>query len=133
MSTVSAPGSQEAHSLLYAVAAAEKRAKQRRFCEEADCNGFSYRVGDSAYVVMKDNPSREECELEVCEVCEKTSKKRGRREVPMLECDQCLRGYHLDCLDPPLQAVPEVGLYIAKERSPWPSWLYSCTCCTKTL
>ena len=51
------------------------------------------------------------CELEVCEVCEVTKKRRGRKEVPMLECDKCLRGYHLDCLDPPLAAVPEVALF----------------------
>ncbi len=28
--------------------------------------------------------------------------------APMLECGGCLRGYHLDCLDPPLPAVPKV-------------------------
>lgn len=27
--------------------------------------------------------------------------------VPMLECGSCLRGFHLDCLDPPLGAVPK--------------------------
>ena len=27
--------------------------------------------------------------------------------VPMLECGSCLRGFHLDCLDPPLDAVPK--------------------------
>lgn len=28
--------------------------------------------------------------------------------VPMLECNGCLRGFHLDCLRPPLDAVPKV-------------------------
>jgi len=32
----------------------------------------------------------------------------GEALVPMLECGGCLRGYHLDCLDPPLPAVPKV-------------------------
>jgi len=27
--------------------------------------------------------------------------------VPIIECSACLAGYHLDCLDPPLEAVPE--------------------------
>lgn len=90
-------------------AAGIQKAKQRKFYEEAECNGRMYQVGCSAYVVINGVAGQEACELEVCEVCEKTSKKRGRKEVPMLECDMCLRGYHLDCLDPPLGAVPEVS------------------------
>ena len=82
--------------------------KQRRYLEEAVCNGFSYQVGCSAYVVLDAEAGAAASELEVCEICEMTKKKRGRKEVPMLECDKCLRGYHLDCLDPPLDAVPEV-------------------------
>ena len=31
----------------------------------------------------------------------------GAGLVPMLECGGCLRGFHLDCLDPPLAAVPK--------------------------
>jgi hypothetical protein len=45
----------------------------------------------------------------VCEVCLKTDKKRGRRLIDLLECDRCLCGYHLDCLDPPLASVPDVS------------------------
>lgn len=82
--------------------------KQRRYLEDAECNGIAYQVGCSAYVVIEAEAGAAACELEVCEVCELTKKKRGRKEVPMLECDKCLRGYHLDCLDPPLAAVPEV-------------------------
>jgi len=68
------------------------------------------RVGDSAYVTTKEIEEDEdvECPLEACEVCQKTRKMRGRKEVPLLECDQCLRGYHLDCVDPPLGDVPKV-------------------------
>ena len=52
---------------------------------------------------------------EACEVCGRCDKRqgpgRGRAAplVPLLECDRCLRGFHLDCLDPALPAVPEVG------------------------
>lgn len=45
----------------------------------------------------------------MCEVCLKTDKKRGRRLIDLLECDRCLCGYHLDCLDPPLASVPDVS------------------------
>ena len=66
-------------------------------------------MGDSAYVALEvDEGLCSDEELEVCEICEKTHKKRGRREVPLLECETCLRGYHLDCINPPLAAVPEV-------------------------
>ena len=68
-----------------------------------------YTVGDSAYVILEPDADLDASEdYEVCEICEKTWKKKGRREVPMLECEQCLRGYHLDCLDPPLSAIPKV-------------------------
>ena len=69
------------------------------------------RVGDSAYVTMNVDEDGEECDLEACEMCQRTRKMRGRREVPLLECDQCLRGYHLDCLDPALEEVPKVCLH----------------------
>jgi hypothetical protein len=41
-------------------------------------------------------------------VCGKLEKRRNGRKVALLECDKCLRGFHLDCLQPPLAAVPEV-------------------------
>ncbi len=84
------------------------KTKQRQYLKEAECNGIIYQVGCSAYVVIDPEAGAEACELEVCEVCQVTKKRRGRKEVPMLECDKCLRGYHLDCLSPPLDAVPEV-------------------------
>ena len=84
--------------------------KQRRFLEKAEHNGLTYTIGCSAYVVVNPQTAEDAWELETCEVCKRTSKKRGRKEVPLLECDQCLRGYHLDCLDPPLSDVPEVNL-----------------------
>lgn len=43
-------------------------------------------------------------EEEACATCGEVD----RAGVDMLECGRCLRGFHLCCLDPPLDAVPEV-------------------------
>ncbi|EIN06350.1 RCC1/BLIP-II [Punctularia strigosozonata HHB-11173 SS5] len=40
---------------------------------------------------------------EVCVVC---NDDKGE-DVPLLECEKCDHPYHLQCLDPPLQAVPD--------------------------
>lgn len=98
------------HTISFQVASerATSGPNKRRYLEEAECNGVTYHVGCSAYVVMDTEASNAEYELEVCEICRKTVKKKGRKEIPMLECDKCLRGYHLDCLNPPLKDVPEV-------------------------
>ena len=37
-----------------------------------------------------------------CEVCGSKS-----REAKMLLCDVCQKGYHIDCLDEPLNEVPQ--------------------------
>lgn len=36
------------------------------------------------------------------------SRHKQEEEVPLLECGRCLWGYHLDCLENPLSAVPQV-------------------------
>ena len=46
------------------------------------------------------------CEELACEVCQET----GRDNV-MLLCHECSKGYHTDCLEPPLSEVPEGGWY----------------------
>ncbi|KAL0033288.1 hypothetical protein WJX77_001908 [Trebouxia sp. C0004] len=61
-------------------------------------------VGDSAYLRMTDDFDEDEfTELEVCQMCGHTEPE----EVPMLECNNCLLGYHLTCLRPPLTDVPK--------------------------
>lgn len=47
-------------------------------------------------------------EDEACVVCGAVDK----AGVDMIECDRCLRGFHLDCLKPVLPAVPEVRLAV---------------------
>lgn len=44
-----------------------------------------------------------------CEVCN-----LPHREESMLLCDNCDRGFHIDCLDPPLQKIPS-GIYWCEE------------------
>jgi hypothetical protein len=40
---------------------------------------------------------------ELCIVCDKDN----GDDDPALECDKCDHPYHLGCLDPPLEAIPE--------------------------
>uniref|UniRef100_A0A7S2HC63 PHD-type domain-containing protein n=1 Tax=Helicotheca tamesis TaxID=374047 RepID=A0A7S2HC63_9STRA len=40
--------------------------------------------------------------LDTCGIC-----KKGSRQNEMIECDGCQRGYHMSCLTPPLEEVPE--------------------------
>ncbi|CAL8469764.1 g9306 [Coccomyxa elongata] len=88
--------------------AAAKTPCRRLPLQECEVEGHTYHVGDCAYIVTDENFEDDSAEAEeVCEVCNRADKKRGRRFVELLECDRCLRGYHLDCLDPPLDAVPE--------------------------
>ena len=44
-------------------------------------------------------------DVERCALCSQ----EGADDASMLECDVCLRGFHLGCLTPPLEEVPEVG------------------------
>lgn len=68
-------------------------------------DGDTFSVGDSMYVRMKNSLNVDEfAEEEVCQVCGQAEPEK----VPRLECDRCLQGYHLTCLDPPLTEVPKV-------------------------
>ncbi|KAK9029448.1 hypothetical protein V6N11_026565 [Hibiscus sabdariffa] len=62
-----------------------------------------YEVGDSVYVKRREDASSdgEVPETEECRLCFKAG-----RNV-MIECDDCLGGFHLKCLKPPLKEVPE--------------------------
>ena len=60
-------------------------------------------VGDSAYVVMKPAEFNwEEEEEEICQTC------GAAADETALECDNCLLGFHLKCLSPPLESIPKV-------------------------
>lgn len=84
----------------------------RRYVKKIVFEGVEYRVGDDVYVRrgMKEDDvngknaeqwSDSDAEVEDCVVC-------GRNgEDTMIECDECLGGFHLRCLNPPLEEVPD--------------------------
>jgi hypothetical protein len=67
-------------------------------------------VGDDAYIIVDMKAFEaaggfEESD-EPCELCGEAQQSDANL---LLECERCLRGFHMTCLDPPLSAVPEVG------------------------
>lgn len=77
----------------------------RQFLGSVTVDGNSFTVGDSAYVSMTEDFDEDDfIEVEACQLCGSTEPE----DVPMLECNGCLLGYHIACLTPPLSAVPKV-------------------------
>ena len=99
----------------------------RQFLPSVVVDGETFRVGESAYLRMTDDFNEDDfAEEEVCQVC-------GSAEpdnVPMVECNKCLLGYHLTCLRPPLVEVPKVsaGGRWAMLTGVTPAWLYFLHC-----
>jgi len=60
-------------------------------------------------------------ERELCEVCgkiEKHIKARGKKkEIPLLECDKCLRAFHSDCCTPSVKTIPEVDPFLCNTHT----------------
>lgn len=101
--------------------AAEHWRSVRQWCVD----GEQFRMGDHVYVRMREVGQETDDEVECCRVClvpagqegptqggpsPRRGKGRGRSKSAdwtMLECDGCLGGFHLRCLDPPLLTVPE--------------------------
>lgn len=78
----------------------------RQLLQSVMVDGHTYHVGDSAYLKMTDDFDEDDfAEEEVCQVCGSSEP----LDVPLLECNKCLLGYHLTCLKPPLVAVPKVS------------------------
>ena len=79
----------------------------RHFMSSVTVDGDTFSVGDSAYLRMTDDFDEDDfTEVEVCQMCGHAEPE----EVPMLECNKCLLGYHITCLRPPLTNVPKVKL-----------------------
>ncbi|KAK9855793.1 hypothetical protein WJX84_007438, partial [Apatococcus fuscideae] len=76
---------------------------QKQYLQEASINDVAYRVGDAAYIAMEGMTSGadEDDDEEPCELCGE-----AHDETARLECDGCLRAFHMGCLIPPLTAVP---------------------------
>lgn len=67
-------------------------------------DGDTYSAGDDAYIALDSFDWEVDAEEgdEACELCGRSQMLTG-----MLECGQCLRGFHLRCLKPPLKRVPD--------------------------
>lgn len=77
--------------------------RKRVFFKKVSYDGGEFAVGDDVYVKRREDASsdNEDPVVEECRVCFKVG-----RSV-MIECDDCLGGFHLKCLKPPLKVVPE--------------------------
>ena len=85
------------------VAAAAVAVPKRKYWKMVNLEGVIFSVGDSVYVVSDNTEDFDEDEDVPCTKC-------GEAPEPdriMLECDTCLRGWHMSCLKPPLTEVPE--------------------------
>ncbi|RAL43099.1 hypothetical protein DM860_009881 [Cuscuta australis] len=82
---------------------ASKSGRKRVYYKKVVYDGGEFSVEDDVYVKRKDGTSSEDedPEVEECKVCF-----RAGNSV-MIECDDCLGGFHLRCLNPPLKEVPE--------------------------
>ncbi|XVE78885.1 hypothetical protein DITRI_Ditri14bG0014100 [Diplodiscus trichospermus] len=80
-----------------------KKEKKRVYYKKVVYDGGEFEVGDDVYVKRREDASSDDevPEMEECRICFKT----GRNA--MIECDDCLGGFHLKCLKPPLKEVPE--------------------------
>ncbi len=58
-------------------------------------NGIKLREGDSAYVVTSPDFDWTADTLEPCDICGKLPELTGS---PLVECGECLRGFHTSCL-----------------------------------
>lgn len=81
----------------------QRQPRRRVYYKKVVYDGGEFEVGDNVYVKRREEASSddEEPEMEDCRVCFKA----GR--AVMIECDDCLGGFHLKCLKPPLKEVPE--------------------------
>ncbi|XP_052192375.1 origin of replication complex subunit 1B-like [Diospyros lotus] len=77
--------------------------KRRVYYKKVSYDGGEFSVGNDVYVKRREDGSSddEDPEIEECRVCFKAGK------AVMIECDDCLGGFHLKCLNPPLKEVPE--------------------------
>ena len=87
------------------------RGKRRHFMEVDVNDELTLRVGDIVYVDLgtTEIDLREDGE-ELCEICKRGTccddEGNDDEKNVMIECDGCLKGYHMGCLDPPLLEIP---------------------------
>lgn len=81
----------------------DEKSKKRVYYKKVVFDGSEFEIGDDVYLKRREDASsdNEDPEIEECRVCFK-----GGNSL-MIECDDCLGGFHLKCLKPPLKEVPE--------------------------
>uniref|UniRef100_A0A0A0LED3 Origin recognition complex subunit 1 n=1 Tax=Cucumis sativus TaxID=3659 RepID=A0A0A0LED3_CUCSA len=79
------------------------RLRKRVYYQKVVFDGGEFEVGDDVYVRRREDASSddEDPEVEECRVCFKSG------NAIMIECDDCLGGFHLKCLKPPVKVIPE--------------------------
>ena len=89
-----------------------KNSQGKKYLTETKIDGEVIRVGMDVYVSMLVDDEEMECELAEEEACYDCGCPPGAKgKGAMLECDGCLKGFHLKCLRPPLKEVPEGDWY----------------------
>ncbi|XP_009114605.1 origin of replication complex subunit 1B [Brassica rapa] len=81
---------------------AERSSNKRVHYTKVEFDSVEFQIGDDVYVKRKED-EEDDAEFEDCRICFKS----GSSNNVMLECDDCLGGFHLKCLKPPLREVPE--------------------------
>ncbi|XP_075481211.1 origin of replication complex subunit 1-like [Primulina tabacum] len=78
--------------------------RKRVYYKKVVYDGGQFSAGDDVYVKRREDAASDDEDpvVEECRVCFKPVGKRI-----MIECDECLNGYHLKCLKPPTKEVPE--------------------------
>ena len=82
----------------------ETRKRRRKiFYKRVEYDGGDFEIGDDVYVRRREDAEsdEEDPEIEDCRICFKA------RKIVMIECDECLGGFHLKCLRPPVKDIPE--------------------------
>ncbi|CAA7054406.1 unnamed protein product [Microthlaspi erraticum] len=81
-----------------------KSNNKRVYYNKVEFDGTGFEIGDDVYLKRREDAKSDEeddPEIEDCRICFKSGIET------MLECDDCLGGFHLKCLKPPLKEVPE--------------------------
>ncbi|KAF7824251.1 origin of replication complex subunit 1A-like [Senna tora] len=77
--------------------------KKRVYYKKVIYDGGEFGVGDAVYVKRREDTEsdNDDPEVEECRLCFSSG-----NDI-MIECDDCLGGFHLKCLTPPLKEVPD--------------------------
>lgn len=105
--TTTAPPAQQQQAQEDAAAAATRRSGRRRVTETSSGRPSRHpRHDDSSSESSDEVTTITGAEEQMCELC-----LQGDDGLAMLLCDECNRGYHMYCLDPPLATVPKSQWY----------------------